>query len=305
MTWKTILENLTTHDRLGDALVLLDRVCKKTNDSYNGDTIISLRGQHARLKRDQTNQVISTENANISAARIRQSIRSVAGDLTDFEAPADWEPANSAPASAPGSGGKTSVSKDTILFLGANEGAAPDLDISKEFSLLAKKLEDKTDRFITKSQLNTHIDNLQEILLEKEPTILHVSSHGNPAGSDSPGGLVFEIEDVGLRDIAPQNFADLIGIVVADRPMRLLVLNACYGYDTAKLCSAHVTYAVGMRDRILDTAALKFTTALYLGLAKGYEVPRAFSLAVNKLKLIGVQEAMLPTLFADGAEVRH
>ena len=107
--------------------------------------------------------------------------------------------------------------------MGANDEAAPDLNISKEFSLLAKKLEDKTDRFVTKSQLNTHIDNLQEILLEKEPTILHVSSHGNPATENSPGGLVFEIEDVGLRDIAPQNFADLIGIVVADRPMLLLV----------------------------------------------------------------------------------
>ena len=34
-------------------------------------------------------------------------------------------------------------------------------------------------------------------------------------------------------------------------------------------------------------------------------VPRAFELAVNKLKMIGVREAMLPTLFADGAEVHH
>jgi hypothetical protein len=184
-----------------------------------------------------------------------------------------------------------------ILFLAANPLDSERLALDEE----ARSIEDK----IRVSKLREEIkfrtkwavrpDDMQQALLEEEPTIVHFSGHGG-----GKAGIALHTEAHGCTKlIASEALADLFKILKDN--IRVVVLNACHSHEQAKAIVQEIDFVVGMADSIGDEAARVFAAAFYRGLAFGRTVQAAFDLGLNELKLMGLkQDEEVPVLL-----VRH
>jgi hypothetical protein len=133
--------------------------------------------------------------------------------------------------------------------------------------------------------------DLQQILLEERPTIVHFSGHG--AGAD---GLIFHSDRSGEDLTVPsETLRDLFRI--HGRGVRVVVLNACDSVAQARVLRECVDFVVGMQDEIADEAARVFASAFYRGLGFGSTVQDAFDQGVLDLRLAGMtDDAAVPIL---------
>jgi len=133
--------------------------------------------------------------------------------------------------------------------------------------------------------------DLQQALLDEEPTVAHFSGHG-----DGAAGLILHSDDA---------TADALVTAAALRSLfrflkgnvRMVVLNACFSTEQATAIVEEIDFVVGMSDEIDDDAARFFAAAFYRGLAFGKSVQSAFDLGVNELQLNGfVEDETVPVL---------
>jgi hypothetical protein len=131
-------------------------------------------------------------------------------------------------------------------------------------------------------------DDLRRALLKHEPDIVHFSGHG--AGK---GGLVFEEAGEALF-ISGDALDGLLGL--CSKPVRCVVLNACYSEVQAQSISSVVDYVIGMSRAIGDIAAIKFSAGFYDAVAAGRSFTDAFRYGCNAISLRGIPESLTPTL---------
>ncbi len=174
--------------------------------------------------------------------------------------------------------------KMKILFLASNPTSSERLALDEE----ARSIEDKVraarlrDEIEFRTKWAVRPADLQQILLEEDPTVVHFSGHGG-----GPFGLVLH-SDVEGDDSAVSSaaLADLFR-VLKDR-IRIVVLNACYSKEQAEAIVEEIDFVVGMADSIGDEGARVFAAAFYRGLAFGKTVQTAFDLGLNELGLLAL-----------------
>ena len=178
--------------------------------------------------------------------------------------------------------GKQSYLK--ILLLAADPTVS--LRIDEEVRAIEQKVRSSKyrDAVQVRSRMATRPSDLQNALLEEEPVVVHFSGHG--AGT---AGIVLHSESGTEASLVPSAaLADLFRALSGN--IRLVVLNACYSEEQAKLVVEVVDFVVGMADSIEDDAARAFAGALYQGLAFGTSVQTAFDLGRNELQLMGLTD---------------
>jgi formylglycine-generating enzyme required for sulfatase activity len=77
----------------------------------------------------------------------------------------------------------------------------------------------------------------------------------------------------------------------------LVVMNACLGSEQAAAIRQSIGMTIGMRERIDDSAAIVFSSALYEGLAYGRSVRESFELAATAVSASGSEQGAVPELF--------
>ena len=124
-------------------------------------------------------------------------------------------------------------------------------------------------------------EDLQQILLEDEPVVVHFSGHGG--GSV---GIVLHSQDQEAENLVAEGALVDLFRVLKDG-IRVVVLNACYSEVQAQAIVQEIDFVVGMSDSVVDDAARVFAAAFYRGLAFGRSVQTAFDLGINELRLFG------------------
>ena len=106
--------------------------------------------------------------------------------------------------------------------------------------------------------------------------VVHLSGHG------SPDGLALE-DEWGRTDFVT---GDELVALLRDRPVRLVVLNACQSEPIARRLhgEAGVPAVVAMTDTLFDDEASLLTARLYAWLARGRSVAEAFGEACSALR---------------------
>ncbi|MFL6212793.1 MAG: CHAT domain-containing protein [Blastocatellia bacterium] len=182
--------------------------------------------------------------------------------------------------------------KIKILFLAANPvNVKSRLKLEQEYNQIREKLRasEERDAFKLRAEWAVTPDNLSYYLLTHKPHILHFSGHG----SQSQGmALEDQLGNIFLLDT--QAFAELLKIVKDN--IRIVLLNACYTTDQARLLTETIDFTVGMNKPIGDRAASVFAAHFYQGLAHGRSVQEAFRLATVQLKEFKIPEADTPEL---------
>ncbi|MCA9659115.1 MAG: CHAT domain-containing protein [Myxococcales bacterium] len=177
-----------------------------------------------------------------------------------------------------------------ILFVSASPASAPPLAVDREFRRLREALRAVADRdaFSLNFEPAADYDALEAALRTSKPHILHLSCHGDDAGN-----LHLADDRNDTEDISADMFLGLLKALPGD--LELVVLNACNSDVIAERIPPLVRHAIGMRDRLEDTAAIDFTRKLYENLAERLSLGAAFDLAINKLRKYGAHES--PRLF--------
>ena len=178
-----------------------------------------------------------------------------------------------------------------ILFLAANPTSSAHLDLTREARQIEVGIDASKRRnrleFVTRWAVRR--SDLQRLLLEVKPHVLHLSGHGSTRSQ-----ILFEDDDGNPAHVEKDALVNLIGILPGN--LRLVVLNACDTEPVAEALVRHVDCAIGMREPIGNDAAIAFAAAFYQALGFDEPVATAFRLGCNALELLRIPEEETPSL---------
>lgn len=180
--------------------------------------------------------------------------------------------------------------KTKILFLSANPMDSNRLRLDKEISQIDKQLQmaQLRNSFELIQKWAISPAELQQVLLDHEPDIVHFSGHG------LIDGIVLEGEDGKPKNVSTIALANIFKILAGN--ISCVILNACYSNNQALAINSHVPHVIGMKKAMPDNAAIAFSVGFYKGIGAGKPIEMAFSLGVNSIELEGCAGSDLPVL---------
>jgi hypothetical protein len=183
--------------------------------------------------------------------------------------------------------------KIRILFLSANPSntGTPPLSLINEYKEISKELQLSPERESFES-IQAHavsLSELQSLLLQHEPHIVHFSGHGTETGE-----LVFESPE-GLIECASESAITNLLKILQDG-IKCVFLNACYSEIQGAAIAESIDCVIGMSSEVSDAAARQFALSFYRALGHRKSVKAAFDLACNQLDLSNITESHIPKL---------
>ena len=164
-----------------------------------------------------------------------------------------------------------------ILILASNP--RKDLNLDREI----RDLKDVIVRSRNRAELEVEVGlavrvgDLQDLLFQHQPQIVHFCGHGSGAE-----GLVFEGnegEEQWLRAEA------LSGLFQFFPGVSCVLLNACYSEAQADAIVTHIDYVIGMRQTIRDDAAIAFSKGFYRALGYDCSIEQSYGVGCNAIQL--------------------
>ena len=168
-----------------------------------------------------------------------------------------------------------------ILFLAANPKTTTSLQLRTEANKIHDSLQKAgaADKFQLIDKWAVDSDTLRRTLLDEKPDIVHFSGHGTGAE-----GLVLVGQDDKPRPATGDALASLFKIVNEIKPVRCVLLNACYAEEQARAIFRHIDNVIGMRREVKDDAAIAFSVGFYDGLARQLPTRTAFDLGCTAIQ---------------------
>lgn len=203
--------------------------------------------------------------------------------------------------------------KKCILFLASNPSSTAQLQLEKEFVQISQSLQDNL-QFRVVSEWATTPTKLQNAILKYKPTLIHFSGHGTSSDGAVSGsgrglvsrkdlptsGIVLQDEKGASKVVSGDKLSELFSIFIEHFPVEVVLLNACYSEDQARMIASCISYVVGMNDSVEDDAAIRFSNAFYNSMAMGANVELAFKLAKSNVSMNDYDSAVL-VLYKNGA----
>jgi hypothetical protein len=165
-----------------------------------------------------------------------------------------------------------------ILILASNP--RKDLNLDHEIRELKDVIERSRyrDTFEVEDALAVRVGDLQELLLQHQPQIVHFCGHGG-----GQLGLVLE-DNLGNEQLLQTDaLRDLFRLFSSE--VQCVLLNACYSDEQADEIVQHIDYVIGMDQEIRDDAAIAFSKGFYRALGYGCEIEKAYGLGCNAIQL--------------------
>ena len=166
-----------------------------------------------------------------------------------------------------------------ILILASNPNR--DLALDREIRDLegVVKRSKNRDEFEVRVGSAVRPEDLQELLLDCEPQIVHFCGHGT-----GEQGLVLQNSAGRAQLVSTSALSSLFKLFTGK--VECVLLNACYSEVQANAISQHVNYVIGMSQTILDDAAIAFATGFYRGLGYGRTTDEAYHFGCNAIELM-------------------
>jgi YARHG domain len=165
-----------------------------------------------------------------------------------------------------------------ILILASNP--RKDLNLDREIRDLRDVVESSRNReeFDVEDALAVRVGDLQNLLFEHQPYIVHFCGHGG-----GRLGLVLESNDGGEHWVQAKALRGLFRLF--SKQVKCVVLNACYSEEQADEIVNHIDYVIGMDQEIRDDAAIAFSKGFYRALGYGCSIEDAYEFGCNAIQL--------------------
>lgn len=179
----------------------------------------------------------------------------------------------------------------TVLVLAANPKDSSRLRLDEEVRDIEDGLRRSRcrDEFVFVSEWAVGVRELRRALLDHRPEFVHFSGHATEGGIglENEFGMTHHVGADALSELF-SNFVDHV---------RCVLLNACHSQPHAKAISRVIPYAIGMREKIEDKAAIEFAVGFYDGVGAGREIPDAFALGCSAIHTSGLPGHHNPVLY--------
>jgi hypothetical protein len=154
-----------------------------------------------------------------------------------------------------------------ILFLAANPRETAQLRLRTEYARIEARMGETNRRsmYRLEPQFGVKADDLQRVIGDADPRIVHFSGHGTPDGK-----LVFELENGAPAPLSAHSIADVFRrLSRSPRKVRCVVLSACYSDALARKIAQHIPVVIGINQWISDDDAIAFAAEFYRALGAG------------------------------------
>jgi hypothetical protein len=209
------------------------------------------------------------------------------------------------------------MAKVKVLFLVSNPCKQDRLALDEESRTIAARIRSAEYRdaieFIPAWAVRA--DDLQHLLLQHRPHVVHFSVHGTRCTRSSdalPSGvtsgrdmivrkihqseqLILVGESGQAQPISKEALVDLFSIL--QNNVHLVLFNTCYSEAIAQAVVDIIPCTIGMRGEISDDAAIAFAAAFYQAVGYGCDIQDAFGLSKNALMNRLVPEDQTPRLY--------
>lgn len=171
--------------------------------------------------------------------------------------------------------------KIRILLLSANPPDTKWIGVDREAREVYEKLnrgphKDSFELFLHPA---VRVADLQQLLMEHEPHIVHFSGHSSLAKK-----IILEGSAGRGKQIKPHALTNVFRLY--NKHVRIVVLNACLTDEQAENLTQVIDHAIGVDRLIGDQAAINFAGSFYLALSYGRTVQEAFDSAKAQLDLM-------------------
>lgn len=168
--------------------------------------------------------------------------------------------------------------KKKILILTSNP--RNDLKLNREIKDLNNiiKRAQNQSQFEMEFELEVHLEQLQDLLLEQKPRIVHFCGHGT-----GEQGLVLQNQAGREQKVSTDALSNLFELF--DREVECVLLNACYSEVQAQEIVRHINYVIGMSHEIRDDAAIAFATGFYRALSWGKSIEKSYKFGRNAIQI--------------------
>lgn len=187
--------------------------------------------------------------------------------------------------------------KQKILFLAANPTDEARLQTDKEYKTIKDRIRGSSNRdsfeFLS-PEFGVTVEDLIRVMNQK-PEIVHFSGHG------SLDGIVIA-NDQNETQLMPTSAIERL-FEQHQENINLVVLNACYSAEQAKVISEFGIYVIGMNVAIEDNAAISFAGGLYIGLGEGKSVEKAFVDAMIVISIKHPESDFIPEVWYNGQKL--
>jgi hypothetical protein len=212
--------------------------------------------------------------------------------------------------------GTALMSKTKILFLASDPFKTHALALDREVKTITAQIRsaEYRDSLELVSAWAVRPDELQQLLLQHRPHVVHFSGHGTPQKptNDSRSSQATPNRDLGSsadarsgqlvlmgdgeqpQEVSQEALVDLFSVLKDN--IKVVVLNACFTKPQAEAIAEFIGCCIGTNAAIGDEAAIVFSTAFYRALAFGRDVETAFKLGKNELRLRGIREDQIHQL---------
>jgi hypothetical protein len=182
--------------------------------------------------------------------------------------------------------------KVRILFLSANPWNTSRILVDEEVREVYQRLHEGPyrERFKLFNYPAMRPGDLQRLLLEYRPHIVHFSGHGSKQHRIILGGLHGRgklVDQQGLTDV----------FALYNSHVRLVLLNACFTKTQAQSIAEVVNYSIGTSRPIGDKVGVAFAGAFYRALGFGWSIRAAFESAQAELALTKIPRSRGIELF--------
>ena len=167
-----------------------------------------------------------------------------------------------------------------ILVLASNPAETGHLQLNDEIRAIreAHKSSAKRDEFTIVVEPAIRISELQRIILEEKPRIVHFCGHGT-----GHRGLILENDAGKVQLVSTAALTDLFTIF--NRRIECVVLNACHTLSQGEQIQQQINFLIATQKEIRDDAALLFTKGFYDALFRGENYQAAYKLGCNRIHL--------------------
>jgi hypothetical protein len=167
------------------------------------------------------------------------------------------------------------MTKTKILYLSSSPSDLDKLESDKEFRAIHENINDEF--FKIKSVSNTQISDIQAVIFESQPDIIHFSGHGS-----SEDIILANDRNVSAGVFKPafiKTFQNL------KKKPELVFLNACQTYHNLADLSYIVDFVIATDRKVSDPSAIMFARNFYRFLSLGASITSSFNLARNQFDI--------------------
>lgn len=178
-----------------------------------------------------------------------------------------------------------------VLFLAASPWDEARIGFDAEYRKIKQALRQSNlrEQFEFELSLALQADDIQQEINQFKPHVIHFSGHG------TEDALAFSNSHDKAEWVDMENLRGLFKIIATH--VECVVLNACYSEAQAEVIAEYIDCVIGMKFKIGDIAAEKFSTGFYSSLFNGDDYATAYQHGCQAIRQAGMNDqATIPVL---------